>query len=86
MIVGYVQGGRFEEALACFSRMQTTNMSPNKSTIVSVLSTCGPLGSLELGKLIGSRVSDHGLGSNIHSLICIVSVVKLIWIMSYMMG
>jgi len=86
MIVGYVQGGRFEEALACFSRMQTANVSPNKSTMVSVLSTCGHLGSLELGKLTGSRVSDHGLGSNIHLLICIVSVVKLIRLMSYMIG
>ena len=43
--IGYVQGGRFEEALACFSCMQKANVSPNKSTMVSVLSTCGHLGS-----------------------------------------
>jgi len=65
MIAGYVQGGRFEEALACFSSMQEADVSPNKSTMVSVLSACGHLGSLELGKWIGSWVRDHGLGSNI---------------------
>jgi len=31
----------------------------------SVLSTCGHLGSLELGKLIGFWIRDPGLGSNI---------------------
>lgn len=65
MIAGYVQGGRFEEALACFSSMQEADVSPNKSTMVSVLSACGHLGSLELGKWIGSWVRDQGLGSNI---------------------
>ncbi|QCD80659.1 structure-specific endonuclease subunit SLX1 [Vigna unguiculata] len=65
MIAGYVQGGRFEEALACFSSMQEADVSPNKSTMVSVLSACGHLGSLELGKWIGSWVREQGLGSNI---------------------
>jgi len=51
MIVGYVQGGCFEEVLACFSRMQKANVSPNKSTMVNFLSTCGHLGIIGVGKI-----------------------------------
>lgn len=65
MIAGYVQRGRFEEALDCFSTMREADVAPNKSTMVSVLSACGHLGSLELGKWIGSWVRDHGFGKNL---------------------
>lgn len=65
MIAGYVQSGRFEEALACFTRMQEADVSPNQSTMVSVLSACGHLRSLELGKWIGSWVRDRGFGKNL---------------------
>nr|KYP51132.1 Pentatricopeptide repeat-containing protein At1g08070 family [Cajanus cajan] len=66
MIAGYVQTGNFQEALDCFTRMQEAHVSPNKSTMLSVLSACGHLGSLELGKWVGSWVRDHGLGGNLH--------------------
>lgn len=65
MIAGYVQSGRFEEALDCFSSMREADVEPNKSTMVSVLSACGHLGSLELGKWIGSWVRDKRLGNNL---------------------
>ncbi|KAK7264958.1 hypothetical protein RJT34_32572 [Clitoria ternatea] len=65
MIAGYVQSGRFEEALACFGHMQEAYVSPNKSTMVTVLSACGHLGSLELGNWISSWVRECGLGSNL---------------------
>ena len=74
IIVGYVQGGCFEEALTCFSCIQEVNVSPSKSTIDSVLSTCGHLGSLGLEKLIGFRVRDHGFGSNIQLVNAIVDM------------
>ncbi|XP_027330759.1 pentatricopeptide repeat-containing protein At1g08070, chloroplastic [Abrus precatorius] len=66
MIAGYVQSGRFEEALGCFTLMQEANVSPNQSTMVSVLSACGHLGSLELGNWVGSWIRDNGLGSDLH--------------------
>ncbi|KHN15114.1 Pentatricopeptide repeat-containing protein [Glycine soja] len=65
MIAGYVQSGRFEEALACFTRMREADVSPNQSTMLSVLSACGHLGSLEMGKWIFSWVRDRGLGKNL---------------------
>jgi len=65
MIAGYVQSGRFEEALACFTRMREADVSPNQSTMLSVLSACGHLGSLEMGKWIVSWVRDRGLGKNL---------------------
>lgn len=65
MIAGYVQSGRFEEALACFCNMQAENITPNKSTMVTLLSACAHTGSLELGNWIGSWIREHGLGSNL---------------------
>ncbi|KAK7330142.1 hypothetical protein VNO77_24328 [Canavalia gladiata] len=65
MIAGYVQSGRFEEALACFTHMQEADVSPNQGTMVSVLSACGHLGSLELGNWISSWIRAHGLGPNL---------------------
>ncbi|XP_050870717.1 pentatricopeptide repeat-containing protein At1g08070, chloroplastic [Lathyrus oleraceus] len=65
MIAGYVQSRRFEEAIGCFYEMQEANISPNKSTMVSLLSACGHTGSLELGNWIGSWVRDNGFGLNL---------------------
>ncbi|XP_061345232.1 pentatricopeptide repeat-containing protein At1g08070, chloroplastic [Gastrolobium bilobum] len=65
MIAGYVQCGRFEEALACFSQMQEANISPDQSTMVTLLSACGHSGSLELGNWIRSWIRNNGLGSNL---------------------
>lgn len=65
MIAGYVQSCRFEEAIECFCEMQKTNISPSKSTMVTLLSACGHTGSRELGNWIGSWVRDNGFGSNL---------------------
>lgn len=65
MIAGYVQRDRFEEALNCFSEMQKANVSPNQSTLVTILSACAHSGSLELGKWIGSWIKENGLNSNL---------------------
>ncbi|KAM1508334.1 hypothetical protein ACFX10_017662 [Malus domestica] len=65
MISGYAQRDRFEEALALFGEMRKANVSPNESTMVTVLSACAQSGSLELGKWVASWIEDHGLGSNL---------------------
>ncbi|KAL2348858.1 hypothetical protein Fmac_002858 [Flemingia macrophylla] len=66
MIAGYVQTGNFEDALDCFARMQEeARVSPNKNTMLSVLSACAHLGSLRLGRWVGSWVRDRGLGGDL---------------------
>ncbi|XP_065851397.1 pentatricopeptide repeat-containing protein At1g08070, chloroplastic-like [Euphorbia lathyris] len=65
MIAGYTQAGRLAEALAVFEDMRGAAITPNISTMLSVLSACGQSGSLKLGKWVHSWVEDHGLGSNL---------------------
>ncbi|KAJ4951959.1 hypothetical protein NE237_028791 [Protea cynaroides] len=65
MIAGYAQSGRYKEALDFFQDMLRANAQPNESTMVSVLSACAQLGSLELGNRVRSWIKDHGLGSNL---------------------
>ncbi|OAY47120.1 hypothetical protein MANES_06G053800v8 [Manihot esculenta] len=65
MIAGYAQSGRSEEALAFFQEMLRTNVTPNMSTMISVLSACAQSGSLEVGNLVRCWVEEHGLESNL---------------------
>ncbi|CAN1120294.1 Pentatricopeptide repeat-containing protein At1g08070, chloroplastic [Linum perenne] len=65
MIAGYVHSGLFEEALEFFDEMITARITPNVSTMLSVLSACAQSGSLELGNWVQSWIEDHGLGSNL---------------------
>lgn len=64
MIAGYARMGRFDEALAFFEEMQRLKVAPNESTMVSVLSACAQLGSVELGNRIRTWIEGCGLGSN----------------------
>lgn len=66
MIAGYAQSGRYEEALAIFQKIREENFVPNESTMVTVLSACAHMGSLELGNWVCSLIEGHGLGSNLH--------------------
>ncbi|XP_072966348.1 pentatricopeptide repeat-containing protein At1g08070, chloroplastic-like isoform X1 [Typha angustifolia] len=60
MIAGYAQNGRSEEALNLFERMKAENCKPNEVTIVSVLSACAQLGSVEIGEQIGNYIESQG--------------------------
>ncbi|CAH8387525.1 unnamed protein product [Eruca vesicaria subsp. sativa] len=55
MIVGYTHNGSANEALSLFQRMKEVGIKPNCVTVASVLSGCGLVGNLELGRLV------HGL-------------------------
>ncbi|XP_010250014.1 PREDICTED: pentatricopeptide repeat-containing protein At1g08070, chloroplastic-like [Nelumbo nucifera] len=66
IIAGYAQSGRYKEALDFFHDMLNSNVQPNESTLVSVLSACAQSGSLELGHWARIWIEDHGLGSNLH--------------------
>ncbi|KAL0003761.1 hypothetical protein SO802_011322 [Lithocarpus litseifolius] len=56
MIVGYAQCGHPSEALKLFMDEEWVDILPNSVTASSVLSACGQLGNLDLGR------SVHGLG------------------------
>lgn len=66
MIAGYAQNGRSSEALELFELMKSEQIKPNYVSIVSVLSACAQLSSVEAGESIGSYVESHGLDSNLH--------------------
>ncbi|WCJ36138.1 Pentatricopeptide repeat (PPR) superfamily protein [Euphorbia peplus] len=52
MISGYTQARRCREALDLFNEMQQANLEPNEVTMVSVLSCCATLVTLEMGKWV----------------------------------
>ncbi|KFK33478.1 hypothetical protein AALP_AA5G018400 [Arabis alpina] len=60
MITGYVRRNRPNEALSLFRVMQGKNLKPNEITLLSVLSSCALLGSLDLGKWIHEYAKKHG--------------------------
>ncbi|XP_063949164.1 pentatricopeptide repeat-containing protein At1g08070, chloroplastic-like [Daucus carota subsp. sativus] len=61
MNAGYAQNGRSSEALELFELMKGQQVKPNDATIVSVLSACAQLGSVEAGESIGSFVESRCL-------------------------
>ncbi|CBI41082.3 unnamed protein product, partial [Vitis vinifera] len=52
MIHGHASLGDSNEALRLFHEMQLANVLPDKVTMVSVLSACGDVGALGMGKMI----------------------------------
>ncbi|KAF3597636.1 hypothetical protein DY000_02025106 [Brassica cretica] len=61
MIVGYTHNGSASEALSLFQKMKGVGIKPNCVTIASVLSGCGLVGNLELGRLVHSLSIKAGL-------------------------
>ncbi|XP_031395145.1 pentatricopeptide repeat-containing protein At3g29230-like [Punica granatum] len=62
MITGYVHNHQFDQALALFHRMLIDNAcKPDHTTLISALSACSHLGSLEQGKWIDSYIKKHKL-------------------------
>ncbi|CAN4119740.1 unnamed protein product [Withania somnifera] len=61
LIGGCVQAKRSKEALVLFHEMQTMNIKPDKVTMVSCLSACAQLGSLDIGIWIHHYIKKHKL-------------------------
>ncbi|CAA0355580.1 Pentatricopeptide repeat-containing protein chloroplastic [Arabidopsis thaliana] len=59
MITGYARRNRPNEALSLFREMQGKYLKPNEITLLSVLSSCALLGSLDLGKWIHEYAKKH---------------------------
>ncbi|XP_042475237.1 pentatricopeptide repeat-containing protein At1g08070, chloroplastic-like [Macadamia integrifolia] len=66
MITGYAQNGRPNEALELFDLMRSENVQPNDVTLVSALSSCAQLGSVEAGERIGNLIESEGLILNVY--------------------
>lgn len=61
LIAGYALHGRGQEAVELFGRMEQQGMQPDKVTLLSVLRACSSTSSLQLGRILHSRIVDHKL-------------------------
>ncbi|KAK1563099.1 hypothetical protein Q3G72_022308 [Acer saccharum] len=57
LVSGYAQNGQPNEAVKIYIEMTSRNVKPDKFTIVSLMSACSQLGSLELAKTVDSILS-----------------------------
>ncbi|XP_020259910.1 pentatricopeptide repeat-containing protein At1g33350 [Asparagus officinalis] len=62
MVAGFAQNGMFPEAVKMFQRMVISGARPNSTTVSCVLSACGHLGMLRLGKLVHGYVLKVQIG------------------------
>ncbi|KAL0693130.1 hypothetical protein Bca4012_060310 [Brassica carinata] len=60
MISGYTEKGHMDEALSLFHAMNKTGVSPDLVTLLSLISGCGKLGSLEIGRWLDARAETYG--------------------------
>lgn len=71
MVSGYVQNGRFEEAMQTFISMVRSQVEVDRFTLTSVVSACASAGVLELGRQVHGYIQKTGyeldvfLGSSI---------------------
>ncbi|XP_027072964.2 putative pentatricopeptide repeat-containing protein At3g08820 [Coffea arabica] len=65
IISGYIEFGRFREAIDMFWRSLTTGLRPDSFTLVRVLSACIQLGDLSAGELIHKYWAESGMGRNV---------------------
>lgn len=61
LISGYVQNGQPNEAVEIFLKMQSMNIKPDEFIVVSLMSACSQIGSLEQAKWVDSYVSQSSL-------------------------
>ncbi|XP_038696997.1 pentatricopeptide repeat-containing protein At1g08070, chloroplastic-like [Tripterygium wilfordii] len=62
---GYSQHTRFSETLSLFQEMQVNRISPDETTLVSVISACTHLAALDQGKWIHVYLRKYGLKINV---------------------
>ncbi|CAD6223883.1 unnamed protein product [Miscanthus lutarioriparius] len=59
MISCYVQRGQCHEALDLYNQMQSQGLAPDEITLVAVLSACGRIGDLTVGKTVHLYIRDN---------------------------
>lgn len=66
IITGYSQTKRYSEALSFFHDMMAAKVKPDEITVVSVLSTCGNLGALDIGKKVHEYIIEMNIEADIY--------------------
>ncbi|KAL4191899.1 hypothetical protein AMTRI_Chr06g191320 [Amborella trichopoda] len=61
LISGYTHKGCYKEALSLFNRMVFSSTKPNHITLVSAISSCAHLGSLQAGMWIHQYIVKNGM-------------------------
>ncbi|CAN6475812.1 unnamed protein product [Victoria cruziana] len=64
LLAGLTQNGRCEQALEVFQEMKASGVKPDEVSVVSALSACAQLGSLEMGKEIHFLIKKIGIRVN----------------------
>ncbi|CAK9137545.1 unnamed protein product [Ilex paraguariensis] len=64
MFSGYVKSGYWEDVVNLFRKMLDMGVRFDEVTLLSILSACGRLGDLELGKWINEYIEANGLMGN----------------------
>ncbi|XP_010531368.1 PREDICTED: pentatricopeptide repeat-containing protein At4g39952, mitochondrial [Tarenaya hassleriana] len=65
MIASYVHCDQSDKAIALFDRMISENLKPTSATLVTVLTACANLGSLETGQRIHMYITEGGYEVNL---------------------
>ncbi|KAK4728498.1 hypothetical protein R3W88_021486 [Solanum pinnatisectum] len=65
LISGYVRSGKFTAALNLFIQLERSELCSDSYSFTAVLSACGSLGLLQLGKLIHSKIVKFGVDCSI---------------------
>lgn len=65
MISGYAMMGLVNKAFGAFREMQTSNVVPDKVTMVSVISACAMAGALDIGRWIHAYIEKHMIETDI---------------------
>ena len=61
LIAGYVDVGRFYEALECLKELRNDGHAPNAITFVSILKACGSIGDIKKGEKFHEEILNRGL-------------------------
>ncbi|KAH7444257.1 hypothetical protein KP509_02G071400 [Ceratopteris richardii] len=61
LIIGYIQGGRSDEALKCYEHMRCQGLAPDEVTYTCVLKACGMAGAFQKGIQIHNEIAAQGL-------------------------
>lgn len=65
IICGYIEAGKYKEAVDAFRMLLKRGVKPDSFTIVRVLSACAHLGDLESGEWVDRYVSEIGMARNV---------------------
>ncbi|GFQ02662.1 pentatricopeptide repeat-containing protein at4g19191 mitochondrial [Phtheirospermum japonicum] len=65
MIGGYSEKGDLDEALSLFRNMEFYGENPDLVTVIHLISACGKVGALEIGKWIDDYTISNGLKKNL---------------------